>query len=62
MKLMALYRPEDSEYEVQCMRPDVGRLEVFESVYGHWAGGPPTYMGDAEWLDRKLGEFLAPVK
>ena len=32
------FPPEDSEYEVKCMTPGVGRLAVFESIWGHWAG------------------------
>ena len=29
-----LYRPEDSEYEVQCMKPGIGKMDVFPSVWG----------------------------
>jgi len=53
------FPPEDSEYEVECMSEGVGRLEVFPSVWGHWAGGPGQSEGDAEWLDQKLREFFA---
>ena len=31
--------PEDSEIEVENMRPGVGELKVFPSIWGHWAGG-----------------------
>lgn len=33
------FPPEDSEIEVQAMRPSVGTLKVFPSIWGHWAGG-----------------------
>jgi hypothetical protein len=31
---MSFFRPEDSEYEVACMKPGVGKLEVFPSIWG----------------------------
>lgn len=33
------FPPEDSEIEVASMREGVGRLEVYPSIWGHWAGG-----------------------
>lgn len=33
------FPPEDSEIEVEAMRPGVGTLKVFPSIWGHWAGG-----------------------
>jgi hypothetical protein len=33
------FPPEDSEIEVKGMREGVGRLDVFPSIWGHWAGG-----------------------
>ena len=33
------FPPEDSEYEVKCMKPGVGELQVYPSIWGHWAGG-----------------------
>jgi homoserine acetyltransferase len=33
------FPPEDSEIEVQNMRDGVGELNVFPSIWGHWAGG-----------------------
>lgn len=33
------FPPEDSEYEVECMAPSIGKCEVFPSIWGHWAGG-----------------------
>jgi homoserine acetyltransferase len=33
------FPPEDSEIEVDNMRPGVGTLKVFPSIWGHWAGG-----------------------
>ncbi|KAI4745355.1 homoserine O-acetyltransferase [Aureobasidium sp. EXF-12298] len=53
------FPPEDSEIEVQNMRDGIGRLEVFDSVWGHWAGGPGDSEGDVRWLDDKLKEFFA---
>jgi hypothetical protein len=29
-----IYSPEDSEYEVKCMQPGIGELEVFPSIWG----------------------------
>jgi hypothetical protein len=52
------YRPEDSEYEVKCMKPGVGTLDVFPSIWGHWAGGPPGNMEDVKYLDNALAKFL----
>ena len=50
--------PEDSEYEVASMKPDVGQLEVFPSIWGHWAGGPGDSKADLEWLDEQLSVFF----
>lgn len=33
------FPPEDSEVEVENMREGMGKLEVFPSIWGHWAGG-----------------------
>jgi homoserine O-acetyltransferase len=33
------FPPEDSEIEVQHMRPGIGHVERFPSIWGHWAGG-----------------------
>ncbi|EWC44839.1 hypothetical protein DRE_00898 [Drechslerella stenobrocha 248] len=52
------FPPEDSEYEVQLMAPGIGELDVYPSIWGHWAGGPPGNMADVEWLDRKLQNLL----
>ncbi|KAJ3535823.1 hypothetical protein NM208_g6972 [Fusarium decemcellulare] len=48
------FPPEDSEYEVSCMNPDIGQLDVYPSIWGHWAGGPPGNMEDVKWLDERL--------
>ncbi|KAM5341175.1 hypothetical protein ACJ41O_015284 [Fusarium nematophilum] len=53
------FPPEDSEYEVACMRPGVGELDVYPSIWGHWAGGPPGNMEDVKWLDERLGKLFA---
>ena len=52
-------RPEDSEIEVANMKPGVGELDVFPSIWGHWAGGPGDSKEDLEWLDGKLKAFFA---
>lgn len=31
--------PEDSEIEVENMRPGIGEMRAFPSIWGHWAGG-----------------------
>nr|GFD57735.1 hypothetical protein [Tanacetum cinerariifolium] len=33
------FPPEDSEIEVEAMKPGIGTLKVFPSIWGHWAGG-----------------------
>lgn len=33
------FPPEDSEIEVESMRPGIGELKVIPSIWGHWAGG-----------------------
>ena len=50
--------PEDSEYEVANMRPGVGQLEIFPTIWGHWAGGPGDSKEDVKWLDKQLGAFF----
>ncbi|KAK5228469.1 hypothetical protein LTR72_002353 [Exophiala xenobiotica] len=52
------FPPEDSEYEVANMSPGVGTLEVYPSIWGHWAGGPPGNQDDAKWLDERLAKLL----
>lgn len=52
------FPPEDSEYEVKCMKPGVGVLDVYPSIWGHWAGGPPGNMEDVKWLDERLEKLL----
>lgn len=49
--LMFFYRPEDSEIEVENMKEGVGKLDVFPSIWGHWAGGPGDSKDDVkcEW-------------
>lgn len=62
MMLMNLFRPEDSEYEVKCMGSNA-ELDVYPSIWGHWAGGPPGNMEDVKWLDERLRKIFdeAPV-
>ncbi|KAJ5226350.1 hypothetical protein N7468_007575 [Penicillium chermesinum] len=53
------FPPEDSEYEVKCMQPGVGKLDVIPSIWGHWAGGPGDSKEDVKWLDQQLADFFA---
>ncbi|KAH8891205.1 homoserine O-acetyltransferase [Thozetella sp. PMI_491] len=53
------FPPEDSEYELACMDPAVGELDVYPSIWGHWAGGPPGNMDDVKWLDDRLMRMLS---
>ncbi|KAK6538264.1 hypothetical protein TWF694_011143 [Orbilia ellipsospora] len=53
------FPPEDSEYEVKCMKPGVGELDIYPSIWGHWAGGPPGNMEDVKWLDDRVKKILA---
>jgi len=41
------------------MSPGVGKLDVYPSIWGHWAGGPPGNMEDVKWLDERLVKLLA---
>lgn len=52
-------RPEDSEYEVKNMAKGIGELQVYPSIWGHWAGGPPGNMDDVKWLDERLAKIFA---
>jgi hypothetical protein len=54
--LLTFPRPEDSEIEVENMRPGIGKVETFPSIWGHWAGGPGDNEEDVKWLDEKLRE------
>jgi len=56
------FPPEDSEYEVKCMKPGVGTMIAFPSIWGHWAGGPGQSTEDVKWLDEKLKEFFEKEK
>ncbi|KUJ21088.1 homoserine acetyltransferase family protein-like protein [Mollisia scopiformis] len=51
------FPPEDSEIEVANMKEGVGNLDVFPSIWGHWAGGPGDSKDDVKWLDEKLREI-----
>ncbi|KAM0340608.1 hypothetical protein ACHAPU_010445 [Fusarium lateritium] len=51
------FPPEDSEYEVSCMG-DNAELDVYPSIWGHWAGGPPGSLEDAKWLDERLEKIF----
>ncbi len=41
------------------MTSSVGTLDVYPSVWGHWAGGPPGNMDYVKWLDERLAKLLA---
>ena len=41
------------------MAPGVGELDVYPSIWGHWAGGPPGNMDDVKWLDERLARMFA---
>lgn len=51
------FPPEDSEIEVSLMRPGIGKLDVFPSIWGHWAGGPGDSKEDVKWLNERLIEI-----
>ncbi len=51
------FPPEDSEFEVANM-PNAEFIP-FESIWGHFAGGPGTSPHDVKFLDGKLKELLA---
>ena len=51
------FPPEDSEFEVANM-PNA-TLIPFESIWGHFAGGPATSPEDVKFVDGKLKELLA---
>ncbi|KKZ65104.1 homoserine O-acetyltransferase [[Emmonsia] crescens] len=55
------FPPEDSEYEVANLQPGIGELDVFPSIWGHWAGGPPGSKEDMMWLNDKLDQFFKSV-
>ncbi|KAG4029079.1 hypothetical protein MFRU_017g00180 [Monilinia fructicola] len=50
------FPPEDSAIEISLMRPGIGKLDVFPSIWGHWAGGPGDSKEDVKWLNEKLVE------
>ncbi|KAI9810075.1 MAG: hypothetical protein M1827_006686 [Pycnora praestabilis] len=52
------FPPDDSAYEVENMSPAVGKLMVFPSIWGHWAGGPGDSKEDVKWLDGNLKTFF----
>lgn len=41
------------------MSSGVGELDVYPSIWGHWAGGPPGNMDDVKWLDERLAKYFA---
>ncbi|KAI5459430.1 Alpha/Beta hydrolase protein [Mariannaea sp. PMI_226] len=53
------FPPEDSRYEVSCMDASRSKLDIFPSIWGHWAGGPPGNMEDVKWLDEKLAKIFS---
>ncbi|KAL3425945.1 hypothetical protein PVAG01_02736 [Phlyctema vagabunda] len=51
------FPPEDSQIEVENMKEGVGKLRVFPSIWGHWAGGPGDSKEDVNWLNEQLREM-----
>jgi hypothetical protein len=49
--MMFLTAPEDSEIEVELMRPGIGELKVFPSIWGHWAGGEFHFVSSSFFPD-----------
>ena len=41
------------------MSPGIGQLEIFPSIWGHWAGGPGDSKEDVKWLDDHLSAWFA---
>jgi len=56
------FPPEDSVIEVDNMKPGVGQLEIFPSIWGHWAGGPGDSKEDVKWLDNHLSALFKSVE
>jgi homoserine acetyltransferase len=52
------FPPEDSEYEVANMAAGIGELNIFPSIWGHWAGGPGDSKEDVKWLDARMRDFF----
>ena len=40
------------------MKPGIGQMDTFPSIWGHWAGGPGDSKEDLQWLDEKLMTFF----
>jgi hypothetical protein len=38
------------------MKPGIGKMEAFPSIWGHWCGGPGDSKEDVRWLNDKLRE------
>lgn len=38
------------------MKPGIGQMIPFPSIWGHWAGGPGDCKEDVKWLEVKLQE------
>ena len=38
------------------MKPGIGKMIQFPSIWGHWAGGPGDSKDDVKWLNQKLRE------
>jgi hypothetical protein len=38
------------------MKPGIGEMVPFPSIWGHWAGGPGESKEDVKWLNKKLAE------
>ncbi|KAF2092711.1 alpha/beta-hydrolase [Rhizodiscina lignyota] len=55
------FPPDDSKIEVENMKPGIGKMEPFPSIWGHWAGGPGDSKEDVKWLDIQLNTFFKSI-
>lgn len=44
------------------MKPGIGEMLAFPSIWGHWAGGPGDSKEDVKWLDSHIKELFARGK
>lgn len=44
------------------MKPGIGEMLTFPSIWGHWAGGPGDSKEDVKWLDSHIKELFARGK
>jgi hypothetical protein len=44
------------------MNSGIGTLYAFQSIWGHWAGGPGDSKKDMEWLNKMLKVWFEVIK